>query len=420
MVTVRTILRVLIGLLLSISIAAFLCGALAFLHFYFQPPKLEARAYVTFPSPEFVNGRLVLPYTDKFPVALVATYDDELEAFLNFQFLRGRTASEGVRFLLTAIPTGNGPSYRLFVVGQDDLLTDLRRLGRLEGFRLIPGFKMMVWSASELSHYEGQSHIFEVVDSIPVQKKLEDLDPSQLQSVLAEFLVFKSQTDIRVLEDMDPKPQPLTLAEARQSAADILDVARFYDLPLDYFLGVGAMENDYMDVNGDLEHAVWKSRPQRGDIILQRRRKRVLVSDYSVGAWQITRETIRAAHQLYLRDRKRHNYSLLPDRLRPPDHLDLDSVSAPVLTTYAGLLLRENLDHFHGDVEKAIGAYNGGDKTPNLQYASMVASAADYARRVLEHAPILQSEDPSKATTAKTSKAKDSKAAAPPANLLDP
>jgi len=31
------------------------------------------------------------------------------------------------------------------------------------------------------------------------------------------------------------------------------------------------MENDYMDVNGDLEHAVWKKRAQRDDIVLSPR-----------------------------------------------------------------------------------------------------------------------------------------------------
>jgi len=47
--------------------------------------------------------------------------------------------------------------------------------------------------------------------------------------------------------------------------------------------------------------------------------------------------------------------------------------------------LRDLLDHFGGDVEKAIGAYNGGVKTPNPAYASSVKNIADYARRILEH-----------------------------------
>jgi len=218
-------------------------------------------------------------------------------------------------------------------------------------------------------------------------QKLESLNSFQLLPALARFLVFKSQTDNRVLYGSESAPRPLTREQASQLAADILDVAQFYDLPLDYFLGVGAMENDYMDVNGDLEHAVWKKRAQRDDIVLRRSRKRVMVSDYAMGTWQITRETLRAAHQLYLKDKR--DYSLLPARLRPPRELNLNSVDDAVLTTYAGLLLRGLLDHFGGDVDKATGAYNGGVKTPNPAYAAGVKTVAEYARRVLEHATTL-------------------------------
>src|SRR5258708_4249477 len=142
-----------------------------------------------------------------------------------------------------------------------------------------------------------------------------------------------------------------------------------------------------MDVNGDLEHAVWKKRAQRDDIVLRRGRKRVMVSDYAMGTWQITRETLRAAHQLYLKDKR--DYTKLPARLRPPRELNLNSVDDAVLTTYAGLLLRGLLDHFGGDVDKAIGAYNGGVKNPSLAYAAGVKTVAEYARRVLEHATTL-------------------------------
>ena len=227
--------------------------------------------------------------------------------------------------------------------------------------------------------------MFDVAYDVPTEQKLESLTSSKLLPALAQFLIFKSQTDARVVDATDSAPHPLTREQAMQLAADILDVAHFYDLPLDYFMGVGAMENDYMDVNGDLTHAVWKKRAERGDIVLRRTKKRVMVSDYAMGTWQITRQTVRAAHELYLRDKR--DYSQLPLRLRPSRVLDLDHISDAVLTTYAGLLLRDLLDHFGGDVEKAIGAYNGGVKTPNPAYASSVKNIADYARRILEHAP---------------------------------
>ena len=390
---------------------------LAYLQYW--PQQLHLDSYACIARPSFVHGRLTLPYTDQHPVAHVASYDDALQAFLQFQFLSSRTGLDGVRLLLTAIPTEAGLSYRIFVVGQDDLLSDLSRLGQLEGRRLIPRSEMTVWSDSELSLYENQSHLLEVAGNIPVQQKLETLDLSELRTALADFLMFKSETDIRVLQDMDSKPQPLTHAQAEQSAADIIAVARFYDLPLDYFLGVGAMENDYMDVNGDLTHAIWKAHAQAGDIVLQRRRKRVLVSDYSVGAWQITRETLRGAHRLYLRDKR--DYSLLPKHMRPSRELDLNTLNGPVLTTYAGLVLRELLDRYHGDVQEAIGAYNGGTVAPNLHYALAVTGIADYARRILEHAPILLADDPTKqpATNSPAPMAADDTALDLPLCVLD-
>jgi len=73
--------------------------------------------------------------------------------------------------------------------------------------------------------------------------------------------------------------------------------------------------------------------------------KRVMVSDYAIGTWQITRETLRAAHQLYLKDKR--DYRLLPARLRPPRALDLNSMDDAVLTNLCRLLLlRGLLDHF--------------------------------------------------------------------------
>jgi len=87
----------------------------------------------------------------------------------------------------------------------------------------------------------------------------------------------------------------------------------------------------------------------------------------------------------------RRQRTLLPTSLRsasstilPPDTLELDVTDPHVLTTYAGLLLRDLLDQFGGDVERAVGAYNGGPRNPNPQYAAGVQMVASYARNVLE------------------------------------
>lgn len=146
-------------------------------------------------------------------------------------------------------------------------------------------------------------------------------------------------------------------------------------------LGIGAMENNYIDVRGDLKHAVWKRHTEPGDVVLKHRRARVLVSNYYQGLWQITRETLRYAHALFLKDTR--DCSQLPERLRPPKNLDLNNVSVHVLTTYAGLLLRKMLDNFNGDEEEAIGSYNGECGKPNMNYAEGASLVATYAHRVL-------------------------------------
>jgi len=375
-------------LCLTTGLLAF--AACAYTAYRFWPLDLHAPRYPALPAPKIQVNRLVLPFAPGLAAAKVATFNDQLEAFLHFEYLRGREARDGSdtsRILLAAVDTATGPSYEIFIVSDNDLLTAVPHLAQLESYNLIAHYELNTWTEKDFAYHQRQSHMFDVAYGVPTGQKLESLSSFQLRPALARFLVFKSQTDNRVLARSDPAPRPLTQEQATQLAADILDVAQFYSLPLDYFLGVGAMENDYMDVDGDLAHAVWRKRAQPDDIVLRRTRKRVMVSDYAIGTWQITRETLRAAHQLYLKDKR--DYRLLPARLRPPQELHLNSVDDAVLTTYAGLLLRGLLDHFGGDVEKATGAYNGGVRAPNPAYASGVKTVAVYARRILEHASVL-------------------------------
>ena len=340
-----------------------------------------------------VHGRHVaLPFANEVACAEIASFDDQLEAFLRFEYLRGRDPDEASKILLTAAYDGKRTTYKVFMLVENDQLTAIPRLNQMKSHGLISRYELVAWTQQDLALAQQQSRMFEIAYNIPTQKKLETLPSFQLLPALADFLVFKSQTDWRVIGQSSTAPQPLTHHQALRLASDILDVAHFYDLPLDYFLGVGAMENNYMNVDGDLAHAVWKKRAQSGDIILEHGRKRVLVSDYSIGTWQISRETLRAAHQLYLKDKR--DYDQLPPRLRPPRDLDVNSVNSEVLTTYAGLLLRDLLDRFGGDVDQAIGAYNGGVRNPNPAYAAGVKNVALYARKVLEHAPLPAAKSP--------------------------
>lgn len=356
------------------------------------PRRMRVAAQHRHLGPKIHGRNIALPFSNEVACAEIASFDDQLEAFLRYEYLRGRDPDDASKIFLTADRTGRRVSYKIFLLTENDQLTAVPRLNRMQAHGFITHYELIAWTRQNLALAQQQSRMFENAYNVPTEQKLETLPSFQLLPALADFLVFKSQTDWRIVGQSSQAPQPLTHHQALRLASDILDVAHFYNLPLDYFLGVGAMENNYMDVNGDLAHAVWKKRAERGDIVLERGRKRVLVSDYSIGTWQISRETLRAAHQLYLKD-KRH-YDDLPPRLRPSRDLDVNSVSSEVLTTYAGLVLRDLLDRFGGDVDQAIGAYNGGIRNPNSAYAAGVKNVALYARRVLEHAQLPPAKSP--------------------------
>lgn len=351
-----------------------------------RPQQMDISPAPCSPAPEYQNGRLAIPFSNGVASAELASFDDQLEAFLRFDYLRGRDPEDAANLLLAPSQNGNRVRYKIFLWVDNNQLTALPQLDALESRGLISHYEVAAWTPRDLALAELESQTLTAAYNMPPRQKLETVPSFRLLPALADFLAFKSQTDWRVVGQSAAAPQPLTRRQALRLASDILDVAHFYNLPLDYFLGVGAMENNYMNVDGDLTHAVWKKRAQRGDIVLERRRRQVLVRDYSIGTWQISRETLRAAHQLYLKDHR--NYDQLPPRLRPPRQLDLNAMDSEVLTTYAGIVLRGLLDRFGGDVDQAIGAYNGGVRNPNPAYAAGVRNVALYARRVLEHAPL--------------------------------
>lgn len=365
-----------------VAVAAFALGA--FLGWGVQRytiRSMPSARHDSLPQIAFLNGTIQVKMANGNLLGEVGVYSSELTTYLRFEYLRGLTALSGSPILMTSKEEQDNPVYRLYAAMPNDVLAADRRLGQLRGDGFIADYRLVSPAAVELTDWEKQTRLFEAAYNQPVRKRLSQLPEGQLTSEVARFILFKVKTDQRVSKQLVPVEKVVSPEESLRFAADMIAVAKFYKIPLDLLLGVGAMENNYLDVRGDLAHTVWKRRAQPGDIVIKRRGRRVLVKNYSIGPWQITRETLRYAHRLYLKDHR--DYSKLPPRLRPPRRLNLDHVDSDVLTTYAGLLLRDLLDKFHGNVAKAVGAYNGGAGDPNLQYAQGVALVADYARRVL-------------------------------------
>lgn len=317
-------------------------------------------------------------------VATVATFEDEIYAYLNFEYLRTRTQVYPAEVLLTYRSAPETSDYPILFHVNNDLTKTIPFLEALRNQGFIPGYDWRFITFRELNRYRQQSRVFTGAYNWPVHQRFERLTQAQKQDLIRRFVIFKSRTDPRVRRGILPVPRALSEEEASRLVADVITVADFFDLPLDFFLGIAAMENNYMSVPGDLENAVWKRRAEKGDLVLRRQRGRVLVLNYASGVWQITRETLRYAHRLYAKDDR--DYSQLPEHLRLPDKLNLDEIQPAQLTTYAGLLFRHFLDRFDGDVAKAVGAYNGGPGSPNMQYEAGVRVVANYARRIVEQA----------------------------------
>ena len=358
-------------------------GAPVYLRWQVDPMP---RLWLTPPGPEMgLNGRVAIRIPGHVFVTRVATFRDELFAYLMFQHYRLTLPRAGEEVLLHV-----GDRYAVTLAMSNDWVGAMDRTAELSAKQSVAEFVWQEWTERRFTAAREQTKVFVAAYNQPVQRKMEDLPKGELQALLRRFLRFKSSTDPRIRRQIEPVPEPLGGGEAHELAGDIIRVAEFYELPLEMMLGIGAMENNYMDVRGDLQHSIWKRRPAKDDIVLERRKGRVRVLNYATGVWQITRETMREVHRLFLRDKR--DYSKLRERLRPPQELKVDEVSPDVLTTYAGLLLRSLLDRFNGDVALAVGAYNGGPGKPNLRYHEGVRAVAEQARQILEQAAVLNGE----------------------------
>ncbi|MGC2661992.1 MAG: hypothetical protein WA324_28865 [Bryobacteraceae bacterium] len=269
-------------------------------------------------------------------------FDDGFFAYLMFDFYRSHSALANEEVMLISDDRGPKTLYQVLVRLPKDLIQGVAQLAELKMQHLTSRIAYDWITEEELAHDRHQTTVFFDAYSGSGPSSFERLHGPELQAYLRRFIRFKSATDPRIYKNLEPVPSPLTRKQASRLAADMIAVSKFYGIPLSLLIGIGAMENNFMNVAGDLTNSVWKRHAQQGDIVLQRKRGIVLVKNDSSGVWQITRQSLRYAHRLYLRDKR--DYSQLPARLVPPKKLDMNALDQDVLTTYAGLLLRDLLD----------------------------------------------------------------------------
>jgi hypothetical protein len=372
--------------LLGAEILLALAGAFAY---YYWPRHLPLPKSQIWEKVACTDEHSVIFWPERCLVGKLAECEDATFAYLLFDYLRAQKRLECKQVMLTVDRRPNGWRYRILVRLPDDLLSGVRELAQLKAQHLTSRVEYAWIRPSELSQDRQDTMLFLSAYSDPNFGSLQQIPSAELQFYVRQFIRFKSATDPRTWKQTPFALSPVSVEEADRLAADIIAVAEFYGVPIDVFLGIGAMENNFLSAPGDLNNAIWKRRAEPDDIVLQQKGHKVWILNSSIGIWQITRQSLRHAQQLFLADQR--DYSRLPQRLRPTQKLDLENLHPDVLTTYAGLLLRDLLDHFAGDMVRATGAYNGTIRHPNLRYAAGVEMVARYARTVMGNAAELSS-----------------------------
>jgi hypothetical protein len=331
-----------------------------------------------------LNGKPAVFWPRRYFVGTLGRFDETLSAYLMFDYLRSQASLRGKQVLLTTDNAAGEVTYRICMRLPGDVLAGVEEMAEMKANHLasLPDYSWVAQPAflEDLR----QTSLFIQAYNSPDFPKLEEIPSAELQSYVRQFICFKSFVDPRTWgENSSPLSRP-SREDAEELASDIIKVAGFYHLPVDVLLGIGAMENNFLNEPGDLNNAIWKKDVGTDDIVLRRKGRKAWVLNSSIGTWQITRQSLRYAHALFLCDTS--DYSKLPVELRPIERLDMNFLSSHVLTTYAALLLRDLVDYFNGDVFLATAAYNGTKLHPNLRYASGVETVASYARRVIGNA----------------------------------
>ena len=263
--------RWIFAILGSLGVALVLILTAGWWHYSVQPlPRVTKRLL---PIVRFENGKTVLSMPNGTLVGEVGTYTDELTAYLRFDYLKGLQSINSAKLIIVTQEKDGRPEYEIYLLLPNDILAAYHTLAGLTIGGHIRGFELESPPPSEVQRWEKETALFNAAYRRPVRKRLLHMPRKALTSSVASFILFKIRTDRRVRQRLEPAAgKELSRDDARNFAADMIAVAEFYDIPLDMLLGVGAMENNYLDIRGDLKHAVWKSLAQPGDIVLRRRR----------------------------------------------------------------------------------------------------------------------------------------------------
>jgi hypothetical protein len=186
------------------------------------------------------NGALRIHYPGIAIVREIIRYRDEFFAYLMFEHFRTNTSLRQTELLLTYEPDVDQP-YAIVSRLPDDLPSAAADAGTLYAAGLIGDVSWRFVPSVELTRLRQQTRVFVAAYNLPAKEAFDRIPKSRLAEYLQRFIRFKSHTDPRVRRRIEPAPPVLSSEEAQRLAADIMTVAEFYALPLEFFAGIAAI-----------------------------------------------------------------------------------------------------------------------------------------------------------------------------------
>ena len=136
------------------------------------PRVLVPVSFPPLPACRIVGEQIVVTLPDAYLLAEIAQYDDEFLAFLMFDHLRGVFPLNQAEVLFGYRISTNRPKYLVLVHLENNLLTGLALLFRLQAERLISDFQWRFTDGETLKTRRQQSQIFETAYNLPIRRKL--------------------------------------------------------------------------------------------------------------------------------------------------------------------------------------------------------------------------------------------------------
>lgn len=176
-----------------------------------SPPRPEAPAARDLPVVRVDGGVTKVEVQLGTLLGEVGEYDDELTAYLRFEYLRGlKQVAAGNVLMVSKEEVQGEPKYRLYILLPNDLLAGGAYLGGLEADRYIERFRLEVAAEAQVNEWKKQTELFYEAYNKPVQEKLLSLPASYLTTAVGRFILFKVKTDRRVREQIEPVPPALS------------------------------------------------------------------------------------------------------------------------------------------------------------------------------------------------------------------